>query len=187
MKADPPVGRTAAGRTVLESIPADWLDALSDRLRSVDLEALDRFVAEERQRYDVYPPAGKEFEALRLTPFAEVLAVIIGQDPYHQPGQAHGLAFSTLGNKRPPSLNNILKELRIDCGFEMPEGGSLEPWAKHGVLLLNTVLTVRRGKANSHAGQGWEQFTNAVVDAVGCKPGRPSSSCGEIAPSQRAA
>ncbi len=155
---------------MIESTPPDCLSALGPRVAALELAALDRFVAEERRHHDVYPPAGKEFEALRLTPFAKVRAVILGQDPYHEPGQAHGLAFSTLSRKRPPSLNNILKELESDCGFKMPESGSLEPWAQHGVLLLNTVLTVQRGRAGSHAGHGWEQFTSAVVDAVAAKP-----------------
>jgi len=156
---------------VIESIPRGWREALGDRLRSLDLGVPKKYVADERQRHEVYPPAGKEFEALRLTPFESVRAVILGQDPYHEPGQAHGLAFSTVREKLPPSLNNILKELHSDCGYAITSGGSLEPWAKHGVLLLNTVLTVRRGKANSHAGHGWEQFTSAVVDAVAAKPG----------------
>jgi uracil-DNA glycosylase len=156
---------------MIETLPDDWRRALTNRLEGVDLDALDQFVAEERQKGEVYPKAGCEFEALRLTPFGKVRAVILGQDPFHGPGQAHGLAFSTLGKKRPPSLNNILKELHSDCGFDAPEGGSLVPWAQHGVLLLNTVLTVRRGHAGSHAGHGWEQFTSAVVDAVAAKPG----------------
>jgi len=156
---------------VIERLPDEWQLALRARLASLDLDALDGFVTEQRQKHDVYPPAGKEFEALKLTPFASVRAVILGQDPYHEPGQAHGLAFSSLETKRPPSLNNILKELHSDCGYGIPSGGSLQSWARNGVLLLNTVLTVRRGKANSHAGHGWEQFTSAVVDAVAAKPG----------------
>jgi uracil-DNA glycosylase len=156
---------------MIESIPCDWQEALSDRLRSVDLDALDRFVAGERRQPEVYPPVGKEFEALRLTPFASVRAVILGQDPYHEQGQAHGLAFSTLATKRPLSLQNILKEWHEDCGCEMPEDGSLEAWARHGVLLLNTALTVRGGRANSHA-RAWQPFTSAIVDAVAAKPER---------------
>jgi uracil-DNA glycosylase len=156
---------------VIESIPSDWRVASGDRLESVDFVAVDRFVAEERRHHEVYPPAGKEFEALRLTPFASVRAVILGQDPYHEPGQAHGLAFSTLATNRPLSLQNILKEWHEDCGYEIPEDGSLEAWARHGVLLLNTALTVRCGKANSHA-RMWQPFSTAIVDAVAAKPER---------------
>jgi uracil-DNA glycosylase len=156
---------------MIESIPSDWREALGNRLRSLDLTTLDRFVeAERRKGVAVYPPPGKEFEALRLTPFADVRAVILGQDPYHESGQAHGLAFSTLGRPWPPSLKNILTELHDDCGYDLPESGSLEPWAKHDVLLLNTLLTVG-AKAGSHKGKGWEQFTSATVEAVAAKPG----------------
>jgi uracil-DNA glycosylase len=156
---------------VIGSIPSDWREALGDRLRSLDLRALDGFVAEERgQKHEVYPPPGKEFEALRLTPFADVRVVILGQDPYHKPGQAHGLAFSTLARPWPPSLRNILAELRDDCGYALPERGSLEPWAKQGVLLLNTLLTVGT-KAGSHKGKGWEQFSSAIMEAVAAKRG----------------
>jgi len=112
-----------------------------------------------------------EFEALRLTPFRSVKAVILGQDPYHGPGQAHGLAFSTLSDKKPPSLQHILQEWHEDCHFDIPEDGSLVPWAEHGVLLLNTTLTVRNRDPNSHAG-AWRPFTSAIIQAVAAKPDR---------------
>lgn len=156
---------------MMEWIPADWREALGDRLAAMDLEALSQFVAVERTIDEVFPPEGRIFEALRLTPFDAVRAVIIGQDPYHEPGQAHGLAFSSQGDRPPRSLQNILKELRDDCGYGWAPDGSLQAWAAHGVLLLNTVLTVRRGKPNSHAGHGWEQVTSAIVDTVATKPG----------------
>jgi uracil-DNA glycosylase len=121
--------------------------------------------------FKVYPPAGQVFEALRLTPYASVRAVILGQDPYHGTGQAHGLAFSTLAPKVPPSLRNIFREWHDDCGCEIPSSGSLQAWANHGVLLLNTALTVREGAANRHA-KVWGPFARAFVDAVAGKPER---------------
>jgi uracil-DNA glycosylase len=157
---------------VIEQIPESWREELLARLTPADLEIIDQFVETRRKAgVEIHPPAGQEFAAFQLTPFDSVRAVIVGQDPYHEPGQAHGLAFSTLGDRLPLSLQNILTELCADCRYELPESGSLEPWARHGVLLLNTLLTVRRGAANSHAGHGWEKFTGAVVDAVSAKPG----------------
>jgi uracil-DNA glycosylase len=133
---------------------------------------LETFIADERAAHDVYPPADDVFAALRLTPLAAVRAVIIGQDPYHGAGQAHGLAFSVpAGIARPPSLRNILAELGRDLKQPAADSGSLIPWAEHGVLLLNTVLTVRAGKPNSHACRGWEQLTGAIVQAVNATPG----------------
>ncbi len=166
-----------------DRLPGDWVQALGDRLASFDLESIAAFVDAERsaaaartaagESDDVYPPEGQVFRALELTPFASVRAVILGQDPYHEPGQAEGLAFSVAPsvprNKWPPSLRNIVAELCADTGATPPASGSLEPWARHGVLLLNTVLTVRRGAAFSHAGHGWEQLTSAIVDAVACR------------------
>jgi uracil-DNA glycosylase len=155
---------------VIELLPADWSDAIGSRIDAADLAAIDSFVAKERQEHEIYPCDELVFAAFELTPFESVRAVILGQDPYHEPGQAHGLAFSTLGDPRPPSLRNILQELHADCGYEMPDGGSLEPWARNGVLLLNAALTVRQGKANSHA-KCWRVFTGAVVEAVAAKAG----------------
>ncbi|MFI5259542.1 MAG: uracil-DNA glycosylase [Candidatus Limnocylindrales bacterium] len=154
---------------MIESIPADWREALGDWLLTHDLKAIERFVAAKRKLTEVYPPDEQVFEALRRTPFKRVRAVILGQDPYPRRGRAHGLAFSTADGSLPPSLRNILAELREDRGYEMPTGGSLKPWAKHGVLLLNSVLTVQQGVRNSHAGNGWEQFTDAIVSAVSVK------------------
>ncbi len=152
-----------------DRLPPDWVEALGDRLASFDLDAIAAFVDAERSVGDVYPPEGQVFRALELTPFASVRAVILGQDPYHEPGQAEGLAFSVHQGKWPPSLRNIVTELCADTGCAQPATGSLEPWARHGVLLLNTVLTVRRGHAFSHAGHGWEQLTSAIVDTVACR------------------
>jgi uracil-DNA glycosylase len=121
----------------------------------------------------VYPPADEVFAALHLTPFADTRVMILGQDPYHGPKQAHGLCFSVRrGVPKPPSLLNIFKELRDDLGIEMPDHGSLEAWARQGVLLLNATLTVRGGQAASHQGKGWEVFTDEVLAAVNAKPER---------------
>jgi uracil-DNA glycosylase len=157
---------------VIESIPSDWHTAVLDQLGSVDLGALDSFVAKQRQEKGVYPPAGLEFEALRLTRLTKVKAVILGQDPYHQPDQAHGLAFSTLARKRPPSLRNILQEWHDDCHFDVPEDGSLVAWAEHGVLLLNTALTVRRPDPNGTHAAAWKPFTSAIIQVVAAKSHR---------------
>jgi uracil-DNA glycosylase len=156
---------------MLESIPADWRSVLAHRLDDQSLQSLAAFVARQRAESEVYPPADDVFAALRLTPFRSVRAVILGQDPYHGPGEAHGLAFSVPpGVKHPPSLDTILRELETDLGRAVPNDGSLEPWARHGVLLLNTVLTVRRGCPGSHAHRGWEDLTGAVLAAVAARP-----------------
>jgi len=156
---------------VMESIPADWRSVLAGRLDDRSLQSLDAFVVRERAEYDVYPLADDVFAALRLTRFESVRAVILGQDPYHRPGEAHGLAFSVpAGVKHPPSLRNILSELETDLGRAVPQDGSLEPWARHGVLLLNTVLTVRRRPPRSHARRGWEELTGAILAVVAAKP-----------------
>ena len=115
----------------------------------------------------IYPPGGEIFNAFLLTPFDLVKVVILGQDPYHGPGQAHGLCFSVRrGIAKPPSVQNIFKEMQSDIGIEPPPHGNLENWAKAGVLLLNSCLTVVDGKAGSHAGKGWERFTDAVIDQL---------------------
>jgi uracil-DNA glycosylase len=158
---------------VIEQIPTDWRVALSDATSSGSFEALTAFVTAERARRDtaIYPKETDVFAALRLTPLARVRAVIIGQDPYHGEGQAHGLAFSCLSRPWPPSLRNILDEWQRDLREPgLPPTGSLELWARHGVLLLNVVLTVRQGEPDSHRRQGWEKFTDAVVRAVASKP-----------------
>ena len=128
---------------------------------------LRKFLKEEYQKETVYPDMHDIFNALRLTPYRDVRVVIFGQDPYHEPNQAHGLCFSVKkGVPKPPSLLNIFKELREDLGIQAPPHGCLESWAKNGVLLLNSVLTVRKGEANSHRGKGWEIFTNRVVELL---------------------
>jgi uracil-DNA glycosylase len=149
-----------------ERIPDDWRVALAPYLTPGQMEEAERLADVEcDDGWPVYPPAGQRFEALRCTPLAEVQAVILGQDPYHEAGQAHGLAFSTEASKWPASLRNIICEWHMDTGLPCPEIGSLEAWARQGVLLLNTALTVRQGKANSHAGV-WQPFTDAIVKAV---------------------
>ena len=127
-------------------------------------EKLAPFIEKEYETGTVYPEKKNIFRALELTALPDVKAVILGQDPYHEPGQAHGLAFSVPdGIAIPPSLRNIYEELKTEYGYEIPTSGNLEPWARQGVLLLNTVLTVRAHEANSHAGRGWEIFTDAVL------------------------
>lgn len=149
----------------------DWNPVLRGELGEPYWADLQQFVAAERQRHEVYPPAEQVFAALHLTPYADTRVVILGQDPYHGPRQAHGLCFSvTKGVAPPPSLMNIYKELRSDLGIDPPDHGDLTAWARQGVLLLNTTLTVRRGQAASHQGKGWETFTDRVIGAVNDKP-----------------
>lgn len=151
-------------------IPESWLPALGSEQTKPYYQELYRFVGEERRKYTIYPPGPDVFNALRYTPYEQVRVMIIGQDPYHQEGQAHGLAFSVRpGVPAPPSLVNIFKELRDDVGFRIPNHGCLIPWAEQGVLLLNAVLTVRAHQANSHQGKGWEVFTDTVIQAVNQK------------------
>ena len=145
----------------------DWLGPLSAEFRKPYYKELYNFVNEEYSRRTVYPPSDEIFSAMHLTPLKDVKVVILGQDPYHEPGQAHGLCFSVKpGQEIPPSLENIYKELHDDLGCYIPNNGFLESWAKQGVLLLNTVLTVRAHAANSHQGKGWEYFTDAIIEAV---------------------
>lgn len=154
-----------------ENLPADWSDVLREALEAPSFRKLERFVEDERRKAAVYPSEEDLFSAFRLTPYTRVRVLLLGQDPYHGPGQAHGLAFSVKpGVPLPPSLVNIFKELQSDLGGAMPTSGSLVPWAEQGVLLLNAVLTVRQGEPNSHEGQGWEEFTDAVIRAVNAKP-----------------
>jgi len=154
-------------QAVTKQIDASWVEPLHHMLHSQQFEQLAQFVALERQQHEVFPPNGQVFSALQHTPLQEVRAVIVGQDPYHGPGQAQGLCFSVGPSVPiPPSLRNIFLELRNDLNPPAPSSGSLLPWSKQGVLLLNTVLTVRRGDAGSHQGKGWEQFTHAVLKAV---------------------
>lgn len=141
-----------------------WAEILSNELSSNYFVELMKFIAEERSTKEIYPPCDSIFAAFNSTPVEKVRVVIIGQDPYHGPNQANGLCFSVNdGLKHPPSLRNILIELENDAGVPIPKSGSLGKWAKNGVLLLNTVLTVQRGKAESHKNRGWEQFTDAAI------------------------
>ncbi|MDO3409296.1 uracil-DNA glycosylase [Saccharibacillus sp. CPCC 101409] len=146
----------------------DWDEVLKDEIRQPYFEELMRRVEEEYETHTVYPPKPLLFQALKLTPFANVKAVILGQDPYHGPGQAHGLSFSVLpGVRIPPSLRNMYKEMASDLNVPAPDHGYLIHWAEEGVLLLNTVLTVREGQAASHQKLGWQRFTDAVIQAIG--------------------
>ncbi len=151
-----------------EFIPDDWRAALAPALADPRLHDLDRWLhAQEAAGTAIYPPRGSRLRALALTPLADVRVVILGQDPYHGPGQAHGLAFSVPeGVKLPPSLRNIYRELAEDGGDAPRRSGDLERWARQGVLLLNTTLTVEAAQAGSHAGRGWELLTDAIVRAV---------------------
>ncbi len=142
----------------------DWLPALDEEFRKPYYKSLYEFVKNEYNTTRVFPPADDIFNAFHFTPLSEVKVVIIGQDPYHEPGQAHGLCFSVKpGVDIPPSLVNIYKELSDDLGCYIPNNGYLEKWAKQGVLMLNTVLTVQAHRANSHRGRGWEEFTDAAI------------------------
>jgi len=145
----------------------DWgLLLRAEREKPYYQELMDR-VDDQYREHAVYPPREAIYRALELTPYEKVKVVIIGQDPYHGPGQAHGLSFSVLpGVKLPPSLRNIYKELQEDIGCPVPAHGFLEHWARQGVLLLNSVLTVQEGKPNSHRKLGWETFTDAVISVL---------------------
>jgi len=145
-----------------------WKARIGDYLERPDMQALSAFLRAEKQAGKViYPPGPDIFAAFEHTPFDQVRVVILGQDPYHGPNQAHGLCFSVRpGVQVPPSLQNIFKEIQRDLGIAPPDHGCLTPWADRGVLLLNAVLTVERGNANSHQGKGWEGFTDAAIDAL---------------------
>lgn len=149
----------------------DWSLALKDEFNKPYYRDLYRFVKEEYSTKVVYPPADDIFNALHLTPLKDVKVLILGQDPYHNEHQAHGLSFSVLPDQKdiPPSLQNIYKELQEDLGCYIPNNGYLKKWADQGVLMLNTVLTVRAHEPNSHQGRGWENFTDAVIQAVNQK------------------
>ena len=149
------------------NIPKDWAYLLKDELEKPYFQQLQQFVENEYKQTTVYPPKEKVFAAFEHTPFDKVRVVILGQDPYHGPNQAHGLSFSVEKDmKIPPSLKNMYKELQDDLNIPQPTHGNLTKWAKEGVLLLNTVLTVEAGKANSHQKRGWEQFTDAVIQKL---------------------
>ena len=148
-------------------IEPSWKAVLAEEFRQPYFETLKAFLLSEKADYRIYPKGGDIFAAYNFTPFEKVKVVILGQDPYHGPNQAHGLAFSVQrGIAHPPSLQNIFQELRNDLGCSVPRDGTLEAWARQGVFLLNTVLTVREGQAHSHKEQGWERFTDATIKAL---------------------
>jgi len=145
-------------------IQNDWLPALTAEFRKQYYRELFGFVKEEYEKRVIYPPSGDIFNAFHFTPLKNVKVLLLGQDPYHNENQAHGLSFSVLpGQEIPPSLKNSYQALQWDCGCYIPNNGYLKKWADQGVLLLNTVLTVRAHQANSHQGKGWEMFTDAVI------------------------
>jgi uracil-DNA glycosylase len=156
---------------VQHDLPESWRDVLEPLLATPEARKLGGFLrAEETAGKAIYPPQGSRLRALELTPLDAVKVVILGQDPYHGPGQAMGLSFSVPdGVKHPPSLRNIFKELADDCGIAPPASGDLTPWAQRGVLLLNNSLTVEAGQAGSHAGRGWDAITDACVAAVAAR------------------
>ena len=149
-------------------LEASWKQRIGDYLDRPDMLALSHFLREEKASgKDIYPPGPDIFNAFEHTPFDKVRVVVLGQDPYHGPGQAHGLSFSVRpGVRVPPSLQNMFKEIEASLGLPRPDHGCLTPWADRGVLLLNAVLTVEAGQAASHQGKGWEGFTDAAIDAL---------------------
>ncbi len=148
-------------------IDEGWKEILWEEFQSPYFSELKKFLVEEKQQYTIYPPGNLFFNAFQHTPFDRVKAVILGQDPYHGAGQAHGLCFSVPpGIKQPPSLVNILKELKADLDMPVPDHGNLEKWADQGVLLLNATLSVRASQAGSHQNKGWESFTNRVIETI---------------------
>jgi uracil-DNA glycosylase len=148
-------------------IEESWKEVLASEFDNSYFMELKEFLTEEKAKYTVYPPGSKIFNAFQLTPFNQVRVVILGQDPYHGPGQAHGLCFSVpQGIVPPPSLVNIFKEIEKDLGIPIPSGGNLEKWARQGVLLLNATLTVRANQPGSHQKRGWENFTHAVISKL---------------------
>ncbi|MBA2678608.1 MAG: uracil-DNA glycosylase [Ktedonobacteraceae bacterium] len=152
------------------NIPESWHAHVADEFEKPYFRSLSQFVDDERAHYTVFPPEPEVFSAMNLTPYENVNVLLLGQDPYHDNNQAHGLCFSVRpGIKSPPSLMNMFKELRSDVGFSIPNNGYLVPWAEQGILMLNAVLTVRAHLANSHKNHGWETFTDAVIRFVNAK------------------
>ncbi|WP_151670307.1 uracil-DNA glycosylase [Nitrincola schmidtii] len=151
----------------LENAPS-WKPFLDPEFEKPYMQALKQFLRSEKDQHKViFPPSSDWFHALEVTPLDQVNVVILGQDPYHQPGQAHGLCFSVKpGVRIPPSLQNIYKELKTDLGIDQPGHGFLDPWATQGVLLINAVLTVEQSNANAHQGKGWEIFTDRIIELV---------------------
>lgn len=153
--------------SVNPNLEESWKLRLIDEFTKPYFSELKKFLVEEKKQHQVYPPSSNIFEAFRLTPFEKVKVVILGQDPYHGDGQAHGLSFSVpIGVKPPPSLQNIFKELKTDVNRAITTNGNLESWAKQGVLLLNATLTVRAKTPGSHQNKGWEQFTDSVIECI---------------------
>lgn len=151
-------------------LEASWLAAVGSEFEKPYMHRLKAFLVEEREQHPVFPPGREMFNAFTYTPFEQARVVILGQDPYHGPGQANGLCFSVQrGVKVPPSLRNMFKELHEDLGIPTPAHGDLSHWAHQGVLLLNTVLSVRARQANSHRKKGWETFTDAVIETLNAK------------------
>ncbi|MCB9335128.1 MAG: uracil-DNA glycosylase [Flavobacteriales bacterium] len=154
-------------KSVNPQIEESWKEHLMSEFENEYFQKIKSFLLNDKQKYTIYPPGKDIFNAFNLTPFEKVKVVIIGQDPYHGPNQAHGLCFSVNdGIKHPPSLENIFKELQSDLNIPYPKTGNLEKWAKQGVLLLNASLTVRQGEANSHQNIGWQKFTDAVIQQL---------------------
>lgn len=151
----------------MQTLPESWRPVLADELAKPYYAELTAYVDAERKEHQVFPPDDEVFAALEATPYQDVRVFVVGQDPYHDDNQAHGMCFSVRPEvKIPPSLRNIYKEMNADTGLPIPDNGYLMPWAEQGVLLLNTVLTVRAHEAASHKGRGWEKFTDAVIKAV---------------------
>lgn len=160
---------------MLPPIPTSWKGLLETQTSSDTYRALDIFLEKEvAEGWTVLPPPQDIFRALKVTPYDSVKVVLLGQDPYHTPGVAHGLSFSVQSHVRsiPPSLKNIYRELSADIGCRMPKNGCLEPWARQGVLMLNAVWTVRAHVPNSHRGRGWEVVTDRIIEAINAKPTR---------------
>ncbi len=163
-----PVGTVnSANMEINPQIEASWKEVLQEEFVKQSFLELKEFLMDEKSKHTIYPPGGLIFNAFKITPFQEVRVVVLGQDPYHGPGQAHGLCFSVpQGIMPPPSLVNIFKEIERDLGIPVPKTGNLEKWARQGVLLLNATLTVRANQPGSHQRRGWEPFTDAVIQKL---------------------
>lgn len=169
-------------------LPTSWQSALSAEFEMPYFKELQRHIVAERSRFQVFPDSCNVFRAFELTPLEQLKVLIVGQDPYHDTGQAHGLSFSVRpGIKLPPSLRNIFKELQYDLSIPPARHGCLESWARQGVMLLNRVLTVRAHEANSHRGKGWEEFTAKVISIINQRPhvvfvlwGKPAQELGSL-------
>ncbi len=163
-------GPERGARAMQIQLPADWRKVLAGEMEKPYFQALEKFVDGERKAHQVFPPEGDVFNAFKATPYEKVKVLLLGQDPYHDDGQAHGMCFSVRpGVRPPPSLMNMFKELHSELGCKIPDNGYLEPWAKQGVMLLNAVLTVRAHQPNSHKDRGWETFTDAVIRALNAR------------------